>query len=121
LAPLEFAQNVDLACMLSPNFGRAVVTLRTVVLLKVAVASAAVVTLIAIPARELVPNITLAELVLYIACAFVALVVVAVCSLQIAQFILRTGGTDPQWFWFKADPPGLEQQRREAKEGSRES
>jgi hypothetical protein len=97
------------------------VILRAVVLLKVAVAAAAVVALVAIPARELVPNITLAKLALYIACAFVALVVAAVCSLQFAQFILRKGGTDPQWFWFNAEPPGLEQQRREAKEGGRES
>jgi len=94
---------------------------RAVALLKLAVAAAAVVTIVAIPARRLVPNITVAELVLYIACAFVGLVVVAVCSLQFAQFILRKGGTDPQWFWFNAEPPGLDQQRREAKEGGRES
>jgi hypothetical protein len=94
---------------------------RFVVLLKLAVAAAAVVTIVAIPAGELVPNITIAELVFYIACAFVGLMVVAVCSLQFAQFILRKGGTDPQWFWFNAEPPGLEQQRREAKEGGHES
>jgi hypothetical protein len=94
---------------------------RAVVLLKLTVAAAAVVTIVAIPARRLVPNIGIAELILYIACALVGLVVVAVCSLQFAQFILRMGGTDPQWFWFNAEPPGLEQQRREAKEGGHES
>jgi len=94
---------------------------RAVFLLKLAVAAAAIVTLVAIPARELVPNITILELVFYIACAFIGLMVLAVCSLQFAQFILRSGGTDPQWFWFSAEPPGLEQQREEAKEGGRES
>jgi len=94
---------------------------RAVALLKLAIAAAAVVTIVAIPARELVPNITIAELVFYIACAFIVLVVLAVCSLQFAQFILREGVTDPQWFWFSGEPPGLEQQRKEAKEGARES
>ena len=96
-------------------------TSRAVVLLKLVVAAAAVVTLVSVPARELAPNITIAELVLYVACAFVGLVALAVCSLQFAQFILRKGGTDPQWFWFNAEPPGLEQQRREAKDAAGES
>jgi hypothetical protein len=101
--------------------GRHVVNSRAVVLLKLALGAAAVVTIVAIPARALVPNIGIAELVFYIACAFFGLMVVAVCSLQFAQFILRNGGTDPQWFWFNAEPPGLEQQRSETKEGGRES
>ena len=87
-------------------------TPRTIGLVKGAVAAAAIVTLVAIPLRELAPAVTLPELVLLMACAFAGLVVLTVCSLQLAQFILRKGGTDPQWFWFNAEPPGLEQQRR---------
>jgi hypothetical protein len=90
---------------------------RGVTVLKVAIAAAAVVALVAIPARRLAPNLTLAELVLCIAGAFVGLVLVAVCSLQLAQFVLRNGGTDPQWFWFRGEPPGLEQQRGKNEEG----
>jgi hypothetical protein len=90
---------------------------RGVTVLKVAIAAAAVVALVAIPARRLAPNLTLAELVLCIAGAFVGLVLVAVCSLQLAQFVLRNGGTDPQWFWFRGELPGLEQQRGKNEEG----
>ena len=95
-------------------------TPRTVTFLKVVVACAAVVALVAIPAKELAPSITLTALVLYIASAFGALVVLSVCSLQLAQFILRKGGTDPQWFWFSGEPPGLAQLRQERKAADRE-
>ena len=96
-------------------------TPRTVAVLKVVVASVFVVALVAIPARELAPGITLAELVLYIAGAFGALVLLSVCSLQLAQFILRKGGTDSQWFWFNGEPPGLAQLRKEGKRVARET
>jgi hypothetical protein len=89
--------------------------------LKLAVAATAVVVLVAIPARELAPSLPLPELILYIAGAFIALVVLAICSLQLAQFVLRKGGTDPQWFWFRAEPPGLEEQRARIKEAGHES
>jgi hypothetical protein len=90
---------------------------RGVTALKVAVAAAAVVALVAVPARKLAPNLTLAELILCIAGAFVALVALAICSLQFSQFVLRKGGTDPQWFWFRGEPPGLEQLRGKNEEG----
>lgn len=95
-------------------------TPRTLAILKITVASAAVVTLVAIPARVLAQNITLAELILCIAAAFNALVVLSVCYSQLAQFILRKGGSDPQWFWFNAEPPGLVKLREEGKGVSRE-
>jgi hypothetical protein len=34
-----------------------------------------------------------------------------VLSLRFRQWILRQGGIDPQWLWFRADPPGLEKMR----------
>lgn len=43
------------------------------------------------------------------------LVFAAVVSLTFNQFILRHGGTDAAWFWFKAEPPGLEKQREQLK------
>lgn len=33
-------------------------------------------------------------------------------SSWINQWILRKGGTDTQWLWFPADPPGLQGDRR---------
>jgi hypothetical protein len=90
---------------------------RGVTVLKAIVAAAAVVALVAIPARRLAPNLTLAELVLCIAGALVGLILLAVCSLQLAQFVLRNGGTDPQWFWFRGEPPGLEELRGKNEEG----
>ena len=42
------------------------------------------------------------------------LVGAAVLVLSLGQFILRHGGTDLQWFWFSAEPPGLVQQREQA-------
>jgi hypothetical protein len=30
----------------------------------------------------------------------------------INQWILRKGGTDTQWLWFSADPPGLQRDRK---------
>lgn len=38
---------------------------------------------------------------------FLALVAKTAISSWINQWILRKGGTDTQWLWFAADPPGL--------------
>lgn len=43
----------------------------------------------------------------------VLLLVAALVSLTIRQFILRQGGTDPQWFWFSSEPEGLVKLRSE--------
>ena len=83
--------------------------------MKLVFAAAAIVALLAMPAHELAPQLTPLDLALYAAAALAALVVLAVCSLQLAQFVLRNGGTDPQWLWFGAEPPGLEQLRAEAR------
>lgn len=40
------------------------------------------------------------------AAVLVLLVAVAIVSLTLSQFVLRKGGTDPQWFWFDDEPPG---------------
>ena len=78
---------------------------------KLLLAVAAIVALVALPLRALLPGISLGHLVFYgvagLAGVLVLLVVGAVCSLQFSQLILRMGGTDTQWFWFSAEPPGL--------------
>jgi hypothetical protein len=36
-----------------------------------------------------------------------ALIGLAVVHLAVGQWVLRKGGTDPQWFWFDREPQGL--------------
>jgi hypothetical protein len=60
---------------------------------------------------HLAPGVPLATVLLYsIAGALIFLAVLltaAALTLSAAQFSLRHGGTDPQWFWFAAEPPGI--------------
>ncbi len=69
---------------------------------------------------QLVPDVPLMTVLLNCAIGaailFGILVFAAVVTLTFNQFILRHGGTDPTWFWFKSDPPGLEKQRKQLKE-----
>jgi hypothetical protein len=68
---------------------------------------------------QLAPDVPLATILLncamWAAGMFLALVFVAILSLTFNQFILRHGGTDADWFWFKGEPPGLERQRAQLK------
>lgn len=68
---------------------------------------------------DLAPKLPLYRVLLYSALAalalFLAVVVAAVVLSTLYQFVLRKGGTDPQWFWFSAEPPGLVQLREQAK------
>lgn len=47
-------------------------------------------------------------------CLFVVIVLFASLSLTFNQFILRHGGTDTSWLWFRGDPKGLQQLREQA-------
>ena len=84
---------------------------KLLVLIKLLLAAVAIIALLALPARELAPGVPLADLLLYCtlgtASALVLLAGAAVLLLQFSQFILRNGGTDPQWFWFSGEPRGL--------------
>ena len=86
-------------------------TVRMIFLGKLLLAAIALVALVALPARLLVPSVSLNFLLLYVAATvagvFALLILGAICSLQFSQFILRMGGTDPQWFWFASEPRGL--------------
>ena len=78
---------------------------------KLLLAALSLLALVALPARELMPTVSLGLLLLYVAAGVVGvlalLTLAAICSLQFAQFILRIGGSDPQWFWFSSEPRGL--------------
>lgn len=69
-------------------------------LCKSVLAANALVALLELPVRQLVPSVSLGLLVLYVAAAMAGalalLILMVVCSLQFWQFILRNGGTDPQ-------------------------
>ena len=88
---------------------------------KLLIAAVAVVALVALPARQLAPSVTLGQLLVYCAIGVVgvmALIIVgAIFSLQFSQFILRAGGTDAQWFWFPSEPKGLAALREQQREG----
>lgn len=71
---------------------------------------------------QLAPKVPLQLVLLYCAVGaaalFAFLILATVATLTLRQFIMRKGGTDPQWFWFSAEPPGLvylREQVREAK------
>jgi hypothetical protein len=74
---------------------------------------------VVVAARSLAPSLSLATLLFWCAVVVLLFLVVSILwafvNLQLGQWILRHGGTDPQWFWFRAEPPGLaalrEQQR----------
>ena len=72
-----------------------------------------------IAGSQLAPNVPLFTVLLncaiWAAVMFVALIFVAILSLTFNQFIIRHGGTDAAWFWFKAEPPGLQRQREQLK------
>jgi hypothetical protein len=90
--------------------------LHTLPWVRILVAVGAVTGLLMLPVRELAPGLSLWGLVLScvagIGVALAVIAVVAVAWLQVAQFALRHGGTDAQWFWFNGEPPGLVALRR---------
>jgi hypothetical protein len=79
-------------------------------------------TLAAVAARGLVPEMPLASALLYAllgtGALFVILVLWSVIAATLMQFILKHGGTDPDWFWFNGEPPGLQQLREGARSAS---
>jgi hypothetical protein len=69
---------------------------------------------------QLAPKVPLHLVLLYSAVGdaalFVLLILATVATLTLVQFILRKSGTDPQWFWFPAEPPGLVHLREQARQ-----
>lgn len=87
--------------------------------LKALIAIVMLAALAGLAGSQLAPDVPL--LTILIDCAigaavmFLTIVVVAVLSLTFNQFIIRHGGTDADWFWFKAEPPGLQKLREQLK------
>ena len=78
---------------------------------KVLLAAVLIGTVLVIAARSLAPSMPVGTLLFWcvlVAGAFIlAAVLLAFLNFQLGQWVLRKGGTDPQWFWFKSEPPGL--------------
>ena len=76
-------------------------------------------TLAAVAGAQIAPQVPLVTLLAYslmgAGCALTLLVVGAVLMANISQWVLSSGGTDVQWFWFGQEPPGLVQLRADLK------
>jgi hypothetical protein len=98
-----------------PNFSKQAVP-------KALLASALFAVLAGVAGSQLAPDMPLHTVLLYSAAGTAALlcllVLVAVVTATYVQFIQRMGGTDPQWFWFSAEPPGLVKLREEARDAN---
>ncbi len=93
-------------------------TSNTALVARIGAAALMLLGLVAVAGADLAPTVPLPTFLLYAAMgglALVAIVVAAVASLTVWQFVLRHGGTDPQWFWFRSEPPGLRGLRLQAK------
>ena len=90
-------------------------------IIKLIIAIALISTLIGVASADLAPEVPLKMILLVCAIAAAILLAVFCFAIIIAgsvnQTIIRNGGTDNSWFWFKGEPPGLEKLRDELKEG----
>jgi hypothetical protein len=82
---------------------------------KLPLAAASLAALAALAASELAPGVPLATVLLYaLLGAAVLLVLLALAAIAMAtqmQAILRRGGSDTQWLWFRDEPAGLRRLR----------
>ena len=94
-------------------FGEAVCTnkISLKIFAKLTLAVTTIVGLLAIASRELVPALTLAQLLVYcvifLAGVFALLTMASIFSFQTSQFSLCRGGTDAQRIRFSSEPKGL--------------
>jgi len=83
---------------------------------RAALALVALAVLAVVAGSQIAPGVPVGTLLLYCAlggAALLALMLLAAVTLQmVGQWVLRHGGTDTQWLWFRADPPGLQAERR---------
>lgn len=92
---------------------------------KALAAAAALSALFALAGRSLAPAVPLQAWLLW-CFAGTALMVAAVAAfvalaIPLRRYLLQKGSTDPQWFWFKAEPPGLVALREQQREQHRTS
>ena len=92
-------------------------TLNWPLLSKCGVAAIALAVLAGVAGSSLAPGVPLLTVLLYSAvgalAGLVVLVALAALSISWARFSIRNGGTDPQWLWFAAEPPGMASVREE--------
>lgn len=82
---------------------------------KLVLAALALTTLASIAGAEIVPGVSLTRILVFALGLFALVVLATIVVLTFYQFILRNGGTDPQWFWFSGEPKGLAALREQAK------
>ena len=94
------------------------ISFRGVTLAKVGLAVLLIGSIFAIAGRSMFPAVPLAAVLAYAAGAMLALValvsIVFFLGASLNQVVVRAGGTDTQWLWFKSEPPGLVNLRRRA-------
>jgi hypothetical protein len=82
-------------------------------------ATLAVAGLVVFAGSRITPFVPLSVVAVYgilgAAAVFLILTLATIVTLTVMQFVLRKGGTDPQWFWFRSDPPGLVALRAQAR------
>ena len=81
------------------------------VVAKVVIAAVLVAAVVAVAGRNLAPSTPLATLLFWCMVVLATFILVSVLwafvNLALGRWALRRGGTDAQWFWFNAEPPGL--------------
>jgi hypothetical protein len=97
-------------------------TARALFQIKLLICAVVISAAIAFMVRLLWPQLSLGKMALYmlmgwaiLAGLFLLLVLNTAISSWINQWILRKGGTDTQWLWFPADPPGVQGNRKPQK------
>jgi hypothetical protein len=88
---------------------------KTMIAAKVVAVVALFVGLTSFVVRGIFPSVSVPQVVIGVllgnAAIFSIGVVVMLCSLHFRQWVLRRGGIDTQWLWFRSDPPGLDRMR----------
>lgn len=94
-------------------------TKRSVFRIKLMVCGVALTAAIAFMVHLLWPDLSLGAMVLRVLAGWgilggllLVVVVISVIGSAFNQWVLRKGGTDTQWLWFPADPPGMQDKRK---------
>ena len=82
---------------------------------KVLIAAVLIAAVVGVAGRNLAGSMPMPTLLFWCMVVLAGFILVSVLwafvNLALGQWTLRHGGTDPQWFWFNAEPPGLKSLR----------
>jgi hypothetical protein len=84
-------------------------------LLRAALAAALIATIVVFIAAQVAPGASSLAVLAYTVLAALVLAALVALRLAVGQWILRKGGTDTRWFWFRSEPRGLDAMRRNEK------